>query len=836
MRNPIYPKIDDTIPNYIKEEYPVFHKLIVDYYKWLETDENFLHALINFADDIEVNNQIKPYIDIIKNELGWNYKIQLKIDDRTLIRLLRDFYLSRGTEQSFKILFKILFDADVKLSYPRDQLLKLSDNNFIIEHEIITTANNFKNDTDLQARFSSSDILNITITGIESGLTLVVDKIYPIIKANEVYLRILVSKTNNDFIPFEQVIIYSEEIGSFKERIYCKLSPVIIDSGYNYKQNEKLLIKNKITNNCDFIDGNILIKSVTTGGINSIGINRQIVDNRFIYSTGQNYKSNDRVLAIDPSGKGFFGKIVTTELKQAKINLAIIDGEISTLTIDQTGLGYLLAPNITVLDTRNPPKGFGANFICENITAKNYIADYTIISGGINYTEDPVIVEISAPNSGGIQATATAEISNGAVSKIIITNPGLLYTDPSIIVRQGGNTSAIIKLILMGSVTNIIKLDGGQNYDPNFTTIVFDSPDSQQSWARKPTCNITYLSGRLNPIITDAGYGYDNIPDFQIINENLGQDFNLSLGLNNTGITIDDFEPGYNYTNGVELIVDSPTNEGRIEYIDITNSGYNFIDFDETELIISTDAGSGAELYPFSKSIGKINQFIELDSYWVYSYDKNAALSFDFEIVSNNGLNSNITILANSCINRNKRYFENERGLLEINAFLHDSYYYQQFSYLLSSEYPSKYSKNIIDDLLHPVGFLKFSSFTSDNLWNYPVITQITSDIIHVIELNNIVDFESIIIPTITSSYFNVFANEYNDAPTTNIDKFNVFSINSILEIVYNSDGTLRLYNDNFTVDLNHFKDHRIRDFDYTHPELTELAALDAEIEQIQPD
>ncbi len=209
MRNPIFPKVDDTIPGYIREEYQVFHNLIINYFKWLEKDKNFVNVLTRFAEDTDVNNQVKPYIDIIKHELGWRYKAKLKIDDRTLIKLLRDFYLSRGTEQSFKTLFKILFDTNVDISYPRDDLLKLSDNNYIVSHEIITTAINFKNNTDLLNRFSNSSILNITITGLESGLLLIVDKIYPMIKLNEIYLKILVTKTNNDFKQFESILIYS---------------------------------------------------------------------------------------------------------------------------------------------------------------------------------------------------------------------------------------------------------------------------------------------------------------------------------------------------------------------------------------------------------------------------------------------------------------------------------------------------------------------------------------------------------------------------------------------------------------------------------------------------
>lgn len=832
MYNPIYPKIDDNIPRYIKEEYPVFRDLVINYFKWLETDENFLYVLTHFSDDIDVNNECEPYINFIKNELCWNYKAKLNVDDRTLIKILRDFYLSRGTERSYKILFKILFDADVKLTYPRDQLFKLSDNNYIVEHEIITTANNFQNNTDLLTSLSNVNILNISITGLTSGLTLIVDKIFPILKQNKTYLKIIVSDTNNDFQPFERVLIYSDQIGSFIEHVFAKLTPKIIYSGYNYKPNDILTITNLNGATCEFIPGAIAVASILSGGISNVGIVNHIENNIKIYDSGINYVTGDTVIIDDLTGEGFIGKVVTTDLKRAEIVLDVINGEIQEILITSPGLGYLTPPKITIIDSRNPTIGYGADFTCDALV-KNYVGDTIIEYGGANYIDgQAVVVTISSPGGGGTQATATATISNGSISHITITDPGSNYTSaPTITVIQALNDSARVRAVLMGSIIGVTKISGGRNYHPDYTTIIFGAPESTQSWAITPTHSETYISGKLIPSLIEPGHGYTEIPNFDFHNISGGTNFDIILNLINTGVVISNYTAGENYTVEDSIDVDSPTNIGKIEYVDVINPGHNFIDLSTITLSINSAFGENAELYPYSKTIGRINKFIEKDSYWVFNSEPNTELFFNYSI--NNNDTVELSIDFNSCINRNKRYFENSNGLLEINAFLHDSYFYQQFAYLLTSEYPSTFNKEIIEDLLHPVGFLKFDLFDYDKSAQLDILDCLDAELERIIDLSYIIDFTATFDEFFATNYFRLSVKDGDeDIFIGYIEQHIVFSINNILDTMYETNGTtnLRLYDDKFNVDLEHLGYHKIQDFDFTQKELVELAALDAEI------
>ena len=78
------------------------------------------------------------------------------------------------------------------------------------------------------------------------------------------------------------------------------------------------------------------------------------------------------------------------------------------------------------------------------VSTAGTITEYTIVSGGSGYTSTPTISVIAPPEIGvgvGTTATATATISNGAVTSVLVNNPGLGYTiAPQVLVSLPGPT------------------------------------------------------------------------------------------------------------------------------------------------------------------------------------------------------------------------------------------------------------------------------------------------------------------------------------------------------------------------------------------------------------
>ena len=58
----------------------------------------------------------------------------------TLIKNIKQFYTNKGTEQSYKFFFKVLFNTNADLYYPSKDVFKLSNATYIKNKSIFVSA------------------------------------------------------------------------------------------------------------------------------------------------------------------------------------------------------------------------------------------------------------------------------------------------------------------------------------------------------------------------------------------------------------------------------------------------------------------------------------------------------------------------------------------------------------------------------------------------------------------------------------------------------------------------------------------------------------------------
>jgi len=114
--------VQRQIPEHIRINYPAFVEFIKLYYEFLEETQ-----AQNLEQIRDIDNTLEEFIDRFKEELAKNIPIEMAADKRTLLKYIRQFYLSRGSEESFKFIFKALFGQEAELFYPSTQMLRVSD-------------------------------------------------------------------------------------------------------------------------------------------------------------------------------------------------------------------------------------------------------------------------------------------------------------------------------------------------------------------------------------------------------------------------------------------------------------------------------------------------------------------------------------------------------------------------------------------------------------------------------------------------------------------------------------------------------------------------------------
>ena len=66
-----------------------------------------------------------------------NRTLDGSIDEVQFIRQIKDFYRTKGTEEAYKILFKVLFGSEVNIIKPSDFLLKPSDGDYSFTQDFV---------------------------------------------------------------------------------------------------------------------------------------------------------------------------------------------------------------------------------------------------------------------------------------------------------------------------------------------------------------------------------------------------------------------------------------------------------------------------------------------------------------------------------------------------------------------------------------------------------------------------------------------------------------------------------------------------------------------------
>jgi hypothetical protein len=123
---PAVSTVSHQFPEFVKEDYPKFIRFVELYYEFLKTSE--LEGVGESFNSIrDVDNTLDKFIDSLWKEFGINVPRTNVANDIHFLKHIKDFYSSKGSEESFKILFRHLFNIEIDIKYPAEYIFKPSD-------------------------------------------------------------------------------------------------------------------------------------------------------------------------------------------------------------------------------------------------------------------------------------------------------------------------------------------------------------------------------------------------------------------------------------------------------------------------------------------------------------------------------------------------------------------------------------------------------------------------------------------------------------------------------------------------------------------------------------
>ena len=235
MKLPIHANIANQLPEHIRESYPNFVLFIEAYYEWLHNqniESGISKGLIDLRD---VDKTLDEFVDSIINDLGSLSKSGIATDKRLFVKHLHDLYAAKGSEKSFKLFFRLIYDIDIEVSYPSENILRSSDGNWV-------------NQKTLTLGLISGDVKHLIesiLIGQTSGATASIENVESLFINGS--LKHLVTVNNRsldlDFIAGEEVICRVGTPEESKFIVYPNLSSInVVNSGTRYSEGDIITI------------------------------------------------------------------------------------------------------------------------------------------------------------------------------------------------------------------------------------------------------------------------------------------------------------------------------------------------------------------------------------------------------------------------------------------------------------------------------------------------------------------------------------------------------------------------------------------------------------------
>jgi hypothetical protein len=295
------------IPGFVQEDYPKFTSFIKAYYEWLSLNGGNLDVqkFRNIDDTIDV------FIEAFHKEYLQDFPVEFIADKRLFLKHNLEFYRSKGSEESLRFLFRLMFDSEIEITYPRDLIFTTSEG-------IWNSQKSIKIET-VDARIFEG--IGTYVIGQTSKSIAYIENIYQYVSLNVEVNELFISDIKGQF-GFEDVQIVLPDGHIINGTIASAITTFnITNSGLGYSVGQPATV----------VGGDLkcYVAEVERGGIDGIAI----IDG------GINYTLGSVITLTDPTGKGIGAELKIT---------GVAAGVITDITIIKRGNGYESIPLVDI--------------------------------------------------------------------------------------------------------------------------------------------------------------------------------------------------------------------------------------------------------------------------------------------------------------------------------------------------------------------------------------------------------------------------------------------------------------------------------------------------------
>jgi len=738
--------VGGQVPEFVREEYPLFVTFLEAYYEFLENKQGIKqNDLLTEAKKLKTIFDVDESIDEFEQYFFNTYASLIPVDvqgnKELLIKNILPLYQAKGSENSFKLLFRFLFAEEPIITYPKNNILRASDGKWKIDKTIKVTT-------------------NISSFYIADGNTKEFKIISPLESTGlDVYINDVLITTGfkvlkeYNLIVFDNNLSVNSELEIFYDSIERTLfnnrklvgqssgATTVVENGFRRNLNNREVLEL-------FIDDKTTVGTFSIGEIleTDVFIDDILVDVKLrtvselnsitVINSGSNYNVGDPVIITAPRSVKTPQAIVTSVYK----------GSIESISIIKGGAGFKVNSPVSA-------DGFGKPFVDIDINSVLLTSDSTSntfrIFSDVISDIDPANTYINAAsyglsaNSGNSNSIIRHTFSNTAYTNIgeiigvqlnstqisFSVQPNFEVESANLTIANVGSTTSNTTVFIKsyGSLGKTVIHDGGVGYALRDELVFTNQSGSYGLGASAEVTQIdangviqkiefvpSKISGSANVFTTNAnvigtGTSFDTqllVGDQIMINGEIKKvntitsstlfSVNTAFSANSTNKPVRVF--------GIHLVGGQGYEQDKLPSVSITSSGGS-----NANVQVIAIMGDGEEL---SSSLGNNNPGgIET----ITILDAGLGLQSVPEIDLSNYGDGTATAEAVlvPTLETLPGKWQNQDGLISSTYMrLQGKDYYIDYSYVISSSIEFSKYKQVLKELLHPAGMIAYSEIT----------------------------------------------------------------------------------------------------------------------------
>lgn len=120
-------RVETLIPQQLINDSAALVEFLKEYYNFLSQSGQPTNVIENIVENKDLDTAIEKYISLVEKEIGYGMVSRMEANKINVYKNIEEFYDAKGSLDSFKLLFRLLYNTEIEIALPKEQILIASD-------------------------------------------------------------------------------------------------------------------------------------------------------------------------------------------------------------------------------------------------------------------------------------------------------------------------------------------------------------------------------------------------------------------------------------------------------------------------------------------------------------------------------------------------------------------------------------------------------------------------------------------------------------------------------------------------------------------------------------